>query len=87
MPSGLKLVAVGTMLYILLNMLNHLMHVEAFMKVINDVINLSMLSVIMYHFKYFKVTVLWNTELLLTVTVRLCEVINIINQVLIQDKL
>ena len=87
MLSDLKLVAVRAMLYILLNMLGHLMHVEAFTEVINGVVDPSMLSVIMCHFEYFKVTVLWDAELSLMVTVRLCEVINIINQVLIQGEL
>ena len=84
---SLKLVAVRVMLYILLNMLNHLMHIETFVKIINDAVNPSILSVIMCYFKHFKVTVLWNTESLSTVAVKLCEVINIINQVLIQGKL
>ena len=83
MPSDLKFVAVRTMSYILSNMLDHLMHVKAFTEMINNTVDLSMLSVIICYFKHFKVTVLWNAESLLTVTIRLCEVINIINQILI----
>ena len=80
---GLKLVAVRAMPYILSDMLGYLMHVKAFTEVVDDVVDLSMLSIIMYHFEYFRVTVLWNAESLLMVAVRLCEVINIINQILI----
>ena len=58
MPSDLKLVTIRAMLYILLNVLNHLIYVNTFAEVINDVIDPSMLSVIMCHFEHFKVTVL-----------------------------
>ena len=83
MPSDLKLVAIRVMLYILLNVLNHLIHVNAFTKMINDAVDLNVLSVIIYHLEHFRITVLWNAESLLTVTVQLCKVINIVNQILI----
>ena len=75
--------AIRAMFYILLNVLGHLIHVDAFMKVINGVVDLSVLSVIMCHLEHFRVTVLWDAELLLMVAVWLYKVINIIDQVLI----
>ena len=70
MPSNLKLITIKAMLYILSNTLDHLMHVNVFAEVINDVINLSMLFVIMCHFKHFRIIVLWNAESSSTVTIR-----------------
>ena len=46
------------MLYILSDMLNYLIYVNVFVKMINNVIDFSMLSVIMCYFKHFRVTVL-----------------------------
>ena len=71
MLSGLKLVIVRAMLYILSDMLGHLMHVETFTEIVNSVIDPSMLSVIMCHFEHFRVTVLWDAESSSTVAVRL----------------
>ena len=62
MSSDLKLVTIRVMLYILLNMLDYLIHINAFTEVINNAVNLSMLSVIMHHLEHFKVTILWDTE-------------------------
>ena len=83
MPSGLKLVAIRAMLYILSDALDHLIHVDAFTEMINDAVDPSMLFVIMCHFKHFRVTVLWDAESLLMMAVRPCKVINIVDQVMI----
>ena len=58
MLSDLKLVAIRAMLYILSDMLNYLMYVKVFTKIINNAVNPSMLSVIMCHFEHFRVTIL-----------------------------